>query len=144
MCHLDLVPFATLEKWSYLPPSYRRALVDQGREAMAEFIRDSPLEFLILNGRSVVTEFEAFARVELDSFVRSDWSLPRRDGSQVDGVLYTGVISNLGTIEFERPVHIIGYNHNLQSSFGVTSAAMRAIGEYVGERIASATTYQAS
>lgn len=143
MCHLDLVPFATSVKWGYLPPAYRRALVDEGREAMAEFIRDSPLEFLILNGRSVVTEFEAFAGVELHAVVRDEWSLPRRDGSQVDGVLYTGKIDKLGSIDFERPVQVIGYNHNLQSSFGVTSAAMRAIGEYVGEQIASATTYQA-
>lgn len=143
MCHLDLVPFATSEKWSYLSPAYRRALVAQGREAMAEFIRDSPLQFLILNGRSVVTEFEAFAGVELDAVVKDEWSLPRRDGSQVHGVLYTGQIDRLGSVEFERPVQVIGYNHNLQSSFGVTSAAMRAIGEYVGEQVASATTYQA-
>ncbi len=143
MCHLDLVPFATSEKWAYLPPANRRALVDQGREAMAELIRDSPLEFLILNGRSVVTEFETFAGVRLDAHLRDDWSLPRRDGSQVEGMLYTGQIDRLGSIEFERSVQVIGYNHNLQSSFGVTSTAMRAIGEYVGDQIASATNSKA-
>lgn len=143
MCHLDLVPFATSKKWGFLPPACRRALVDQGREAMAEFIRDSPLEFLVLNGRSVVAEFEAFAGVELTAAVRDEWSLPRRDGNRVDGMLYTGQIDRLGSTELERPVQVIGYNHNLQSSFGVTSAAMRAIGEYIGEQIASATTYQA-
>lgn len=142
MCHLDLVPFATSEKWGYLPPARRRALVDQGRETMAEFIRDSPLELLVLNGRSVVAEFEAFAGVELDAVVKDEWSLPRRDGNRVAGMLYTGQIDRLGSIELERPVQIIGYNHNLQSSFGVTTSAMRAIGEYVGEQIASATTYQ--
>jgi hypothetical protein len=143
MCHVDLVPFATSEKWGYLTPIYRRMLVDQGRVAMAEFIRESPLEFLILNGRSVVAEFEAFAGIQLDAVMKDEWSLPRRDGSQVDGVLYTGLIDQLGSIEFERPVQVIGYNHNLQSSFGVTTAAMRAIGEYVGDEIASATAYPA-
>lgn len=143
MCHLDIVPFATAEKWGYLPPRHRRSLLDQGREAMAEFIRDSPLEFLILNGRSVVKEFEAFADVELDSAVKDDWSLPRRGGARVDGILYAGQVERLGSVELERPIQVIGYNHNLQSSFGVTSAVMRAIGEYVGDQVASASTHQA-
>jgi hypothetical protein len=141
LCHLDLVPFATFVKWGSLPPLYRRALIDRGRHAMAELIRDSSLELLILNGRSVVTEFEAFAKIKLTAETRTSWSLPRRDGNSVSGVLFRGEVVKLGKVELERPVRIIGYNHNLQSSFGVTSSAMRSIGDFLGDQIAIAPTY---
>ena len=140
-CHLDLVPFATSIKWSLLPTHYRRALTDHGRTTMAEFIRDSPIEVLVLNGRSVVSEFESFAGDTLGVEDAPEWSLKRDGGKDVPGLLYSGEFSALGTVELERPIRVIGYNHNLQSSFGVTSNAIRAIGDYLGDQLAAAPHY---
>lgn len=140
-CHIDLVAFATTNKWGELGREAQRALVEQGRRAMAELIRDSPIRVLVLNGRSVVREFEAFADMQLAAKVEESWTLPRATGRGVPGVSYGGTISAIGDVHLEHPVTIFGYNHNLQSSFGVTSSVMRRIGDRVGETVAAAAAY---
>jgi hypothetical protein len=137
-CHLDLVAFATRTKWGVLERDVQRQLIEHGRRAMAEMIRDSSIQILVLNGRSVVREFESFASTELTAAEVPDWTLPRSSGKGIAGVAYRGAISSVGIIDLDRQVQIFGYNHNLQSSFGVTTAVMRRIGEQVGDAVASA------
>lgn len=132
-CHIDLVPFATKTKWGSLAEPLRRLLLSKGRPAMIDLIRDSQLEVLILNGRSVVNEFQRFSGVTLSRTPVESWSLPRRNGEAVPGYLCQGVLTSIDSVYLEREVTVIGYNHNLQSSFGVTSRVMQAIGEYVGD-----------
>lgn len=132
-CHLDLVPFATATKWGDLTPSERASLMDSSRSAMAELLRDSGISVLILNGMSVVRQFEALSGTVLDSSERQEWSLPRRDGSAVKGIAYSGSIRLLGNVPLGREIRVSGYNHNLQSSFGVTSTAMSAISLWLAE-----------
>jgi hypothetical protein len=138
-CHIDLVAFATRTKWGELDRDVQRELVEQGRRAMAEMIRDSPVGMLVLNGRSVVREFENFANTKLTATEVASWTLPRSSGRGVVGISYRGTISTIGDIDLDRQVTIFGYNHNLQSSFGVTSVVMRRIGEQVGNAVASAS-----
>ena len=139
-CHIDLVAFATANKWGELGREVQRDLVHQGRRAMAELIRDSPVNVLVLNGRAVVREFEQFADVALMATVVDDWTLPRASGKGVTGIAYSGMISAIAGVELDRAVTVVGYNHNLQSSFGVTSTVMRLIGDRVGELVATANT----
>ena len=54
------------------------------------------------------------------------WSLPRADGC-VRGEAYRGTIEFLGKNKLNRQIKILGYNHNIQSSFGVTNEAKNAI-----------------
>ncbi len=132
-CHIDLVPFATKAKWGSLTEPQRRRLLSKGRPAMIELIRDSPLEVLVLNGRSVVNEFEHFAGVTLRRTPEERWSLPRRNGKPVHGFFYHGLITSIDKVDLEREVTVIGYNHNLQSSFGVTSSVTQAMAERVAD-----------
>lgn len=138
-CHIDLVPFATWDKWGVLSSHLRRALLEQGRLTMAQLVHDSPIQIIVLNGRSVVEEFKGFAEVSLTAVLVEEWTLPRAAGGGVAGIMYEGVISSIADVELDREIVIIGYNHNLQSSFGVTTEVMRRIGERVGEAIVDAT-----
>lgn len=134
--HIDLVAFATGAKWGALSPALRNRLVARGRHTLAEIIRDSPIQVLVLNGRSVVNEFVASASVELSATQVEEWTLPRASGAGVRGVKYSGILASMAGIEFERPIRVIGFNHNLQSSFGVTRSVVHKIAQEVGECVA--------
>lgn len=132
-CHIDLVPYATSEKWGMLSGMERRTLLATSGEAIGRLIRDSDLQLLILNGRSVVTEFERMAVTQLMSKRRPDWDLPRASGPGISGYAYEGEISRIGGIELDAPLKVLGYNHNLQSSFGVTSLVIKRIARWIGD-----------
>jgi hypothetical protein len=132
-CHLDLVPFATSSKWGVLPGSERRALLDASCDLMGLYLRDSQVELLVLNGRSVVQSFERTAEVRLETRPIPDTSLPRSSGRHVDGVAYFGTVEVVGGIDLSRRIKVIGYNHNVQSSFGVTAHVLNQIRAWVGE-----------
>ncbi len=130
-CHVDLVPYATAEKWGVLSPNQRRRLLSAGRSAAGMFVRDSAIEILVLNGQSVVREFETVSGARLRSEVVPDWSLPRTGPRHVPGVAYWGYAHRIGDIDLGRRVRVVGYNHNLQSSYGVTAGVQRSIGDWV-------------
>lgn len=136
--HLDLVAYATGTKWGSLPPALRNRLIARGRRTLAEVIRDSPVEVLVLNGRSVVNEFVASAQVALLATPVPAWTLPRASGSGVGGIRYSGTLTSMAGVEFDRAVSVIGFNHNLQSSFGVTKTVVRRIAQEVGEAVGQA------
>ena len=138
-CHLDLVAYATSTKWGLLPSEVRDDLVRRGRSTIAELIRDSAVEVLVLNGRSVVSEFVSFADASLVAREVPGWTLPRSSGAGVLGIAYEGLIDTVGEVTLDRSIRVIGYNHNLQSSFGVTTKVMQRIGEWVGATVASTT-----
>lgn len=129
-CHLDLVPYATVSKWGALEASTRGSLLASSRNALGELLRDSRISTLILNGASVVREFEVLTGVALERSVRHEWTLPRASGSVV-GYGYSGRVARVGTAEIGRDVRVLGYNHNLQSSFGVTRSAKAAIASWI-------------
>lgn len=135
-CHLDLVPFATSVKWGALNKGTTRALVIEGVRTMAELLRDSSIGLIILNGRAVVSAFEALAETTLKASDVGDWTLPRKQGRGVQGSSYTGSIRSMAGVDFDHTIRVFGYNHNLQSSFGVTNQVVRRIGARVGEEIA--------
>jgi hypothetical protein len=136
-CHVDLVAFATRTKWGVLDGVVRRRLVNQGRRPMAELIRDSSIRTLVLNGRSVVREFEALARVELAASVVEEWTLPRANGRGVPGIAYSGRITSIANVQLGRQVSVLGFNHNLQSSYGVTTRVIQSIATRIGDEIAA-------
>jgi len=68
------------------------------------------------------------------------WSLPRTGGASVAGLSYSAVVDNVGGLRLDRKLLVLGYNHNLQSSFGVTTDVVRAIGEWVQEVSAEVST----
>jgi hypothetical protein len=129
--HLDLVPYATHVKWGALRQHQQRVLLRCGQDLLACLLRDSMVELLVLNGASVVREFEEVAGVNLTRALNPAWDLPRRGSERVRGVAYTGSVDHIGAVDLGRSITIAGFNHNLQSSFGVTKRAMEAIARWL-------------
>lgn len=135
-CHLDIVPWATSEKWGTLPPRTRDRLVHRAAGALVDMIIDSPLTLLVLNGQEVVRRFETLSGRPLSPRPAPGWNLPRRSGPPVQGIAFRDVLTSIGGFPLDRELLVLGYNHNVQSSFGVTNGARAAIGEWI------ATEYQ--
>jgi len=129
-CHLDLIPYATVDKWTNLLPSQRKTLLQATGDTLGLLLRDSPVNILILNGRTVVTHFQEMSGVRLAAEEIPEWSLPRVK-QNVPGIAYTGIIDSLSDISLGRNILVLGYNHNLQSSFGVTKIVINNIREWV-------------
>ena len=129
--HLDLVPYATQLKWGELRHDQRRALLLCGGDLLASLLRESSVELLVLNGASVVRQFEEVAQLKLTRQPNPAWDLPRRGADPVRGVAYTGSVERIGDVDLGRAIAVAGFNHNLQSSFGVTKRAIDAIASWV-------------
>jgi hypothetical protein len=138
-CHLDLIPFATDCKWTDLEASQRLRLLDVAGDSLALLLRNSPVKILIINGQSVVDHFQQLAGVRLDRQEMKSWSLPRQSGAGVTGVAYRGVVTALSGFPLGHKLLVLGYNHNLQSSFGVTNEVVDGIRRWIGMQAAGET-----
>jgi hypothetical protein len=131
-CHLDLIPFATTRKWTELKREQRSSLLRFAGDTLARVLRDTPVRVMVLNGASVVRQFEELAEVRLHRRRHENWTLPRRDEKGVCGVSYSGTVRTIAGAALSREILVLGFNHNLQSSFGVTSNVARAIRGWIG------------
>jgi hypothetical protein len=132
-CHLDLIPYATAIKWMDLDQRERAMLLDATADALGLLLRDSPVRIIILNGKTVVEQFQYISGAVLVRKEMPAWSLPRESGRHVGGFSYRGKIDHVADVRLNREVIVLGYNHNIQSSFGVTSEAIAAIRDWVAE-----------
>jgi hypothetical protein len=133
-CHLDVVPWATVGKWGTLSAASRRQLAARATQALADMIACSPLTMLVLNGKEVVGNFETLVGRRMHAQRVSAWDLPRRSGRDVPGLAYRDRISSIAQIPLDRELLVVGYNHNLQSSFGVTTAVRTGISEWITDQ----------
>ena len=133
-CHLDVVPFATSCKWGELTPEHRSRLFAISGDTLGRLVHDSPLQVLILNGSSVVAQFQSVSGTALSSVRQIGWELPRLKGRGVAGYAFHGTISTLAGVKLNRTVTVLGFNHNIQSSFGVTRGVKEAIRSWISKR----------
>ncbi len=133
-CHLDLVPFATINKWSSTHSSIRSRLLKNSKEAFASTVATSNLKVLILNGTSVINTFVELSGLALHRTQADGWKLRRGPSKAVNGWAYEGTISEIGGLDLGREIRIFGYNHNIQSSFGVTREARVSISDWLSEK----------
>lgn len=133
-CHLDLVPFATGEKWSSLTPDTRQGLLELGAQTLVKSIATSPVRVLVLNGATVVRTFERLVGEPLKVASMPGWTLGRDGSSPVQGFAYRGAVSELAGMDLGRELLVLGFNHNIQSSFGVTRGAVTSIGEWIARQ----------
>jgi len=131
-CHLDLIPFATMEKWTELTAQQHTLLLEIAGDTLGLMIRDSPIRILILNGNSVVKKFEGLSGTQLNPRRMPAWSLPRPSNKNVVGIAYKGIVDTLSGVHLGRKLLVLGYNHNIQSTFGITSRVISSIREWVG------------
>ena len=134
-CHLDLVPYATDRKWSKLTSVQHRSLFDIVPDnLLGLLLRDSPVRILILNGQAVVERFETIAGLCLKSWQMPAWSLSWSSHRPRPGRAYWGAVETLCGVELRKMVTILGYNHNLQGTFGMRSEVIDAIGNWISKR----------
>jgi hypothetical protein len=132
-CHLDLIPYATTCKWTELTAHQRSALLSLAGDALGFLLRDSPVRLLLLNGRTVINNLQQVAGVIFDKAEMCDWMLPRQSGAGVTGFAFRGTVTQLAGVNLGRSIVVLGYNHNIQSSFGVTAEVKMAIREWLSE-----------
>lgn len=135
-CHLDLIPYATACKWTDLSRKQKVGLLTIAGDTLGRLIQDSPISVLVLNGRSVVNQFEELSGTPLSRQLMPAWSLRRGKKLKVLGYAYEGTIRSLGGVEFGRAVRVLGYNHNIQSSFGVTNEVRASIRRWIARAAA--------
>ncbi len=133
-CHLDIIPYATWRKWGELSPVARASLLQRCRQALGTVVRNSPVKLLVLNGSSVVRCVEEMSGAKCEATDMPEWSL-RSGSGQVRGVAFQGTINELGGVELGRRVTVMGYNHNIQSSFGVTREVRASIRQWLGRTV---------
>ena len=135
LCHIDLVPYATSRKWTCLDSSSRKHLIDSSLPTLFEIINSSDIEVLVVNGTSVVQALEAFCGIPFERIPKPEWALRRRSSRDVPGWAIEGKLRTVGNRDFARTIKVLGYNHNLQSSFGVTRQARESIGHWLRSEI---------
>lgn len=131
-CHVDIVPYATVKKWSQLQQRERDFILDLSSDFFVKAIVESNIRLLILNGRTVVDHFEKITGVSLSSRHRSDWDLQRSTGD-VKGYAFEGVVTEMAGCKLGREIYVRGFNHNIQSSFGISRKLMNSISQWIGE-----------
>jgi hypothetical protein len=131
-CHVDLVPYATANKWGDLPVSEQTLLLNASSDVLGRLLYQSRLAVLILNGQSVVKTLQALTGLQLHATPMTTWALPRGARPPVTGVAYCGTINSIGGVPLSREIAVVGYNHNLQSSFGVTRHVISEIRQWLG------------
>lgn len=133
-CHLDLVPWATHKKWSFVEPATRRELLKTSAPYLGRILNASAIQVLVLNGQSVTNGLFKISEFERKVQRMKNWDLPRKASLGVPGYAYEGKITSIGGIRLRKTIHFLGYNHNLQSSFGVTKKIQDAIGNWVAQK----------
>jgi len=137
-CHVDLIPYATSRKWTELSASERSRLLTSSGDALGCLLRDSSIKVLVLNGASVVKGFQDAAGFRLDRQEIEAWSLARGSRGRVSGFSVRGVVDGLFGISLGRDVLVLGFNHNLQSSFGVNHEVVIAIRSWIAHSVREA------
>jgi len=130
-CHLDLIPYATKLKWSGLSSWQRTLLLEIAGDTLGRLLRESPVQILILNGKKVVDSLQQISDVNLQKKKIPSWTLPRKSGVGVEGHSFIGIIKEISGIKLKRNIKVLGFNHNIQSSFGVTNRIKASIRNWI-------------
>jgi len=131
ICHLDLVPFATSTKWGGLSTSEKKELIIISRDLFKSILRKNEFEYLILNGASVVNIFSEYFGVDYDIKEMTNWEIQRKS-TPVKGYSYQAVINIPSK---NNSIKILGFNHNIQSSYGISNSILSAMKDWLSEQI---------
>ena len=132
-CHIDLIPYATKAKWATLDPSQRAASLRLGGDSLRVLLAAASVQVVVLNGRGVVEHFTAITGCRLVKRQMPGWSLRRASGGCVPGFSYVGRTERLAGVPLDRRLLIVGFNHNIQSSYGVTREVVEGIRMWLSE-----------
>ena len=136
-CHLDLVPFATEQKWSELSSWQRNRLLELGAPTLVRTIEMSDVRVLVLNGASVIREFCKLSCIELMSQEMCNWRAPNSSAPSPQAArcfVFSATVDRIGQSKLNRNLLILGFNFNLQSSFGVTRRMTDELGRWLSSQ----------
>lgn len=135
LCHLDLVPYATNEKWINISTQEKLALLEESIDILGAILNCSNIKVLILNGQSVVNGLEKYSNSTFKKTAYPLLNMERKGDNVVRGYVYSGTIESVGTVRLKKEIKILGYNHNLQSSYGVSSRHSSELAKWIKQKI---------
>lgn len=113
-CHLDLVQWATDPVWSGLDSAETEALLKVDIPFLRQQLAQEGIRLLLLNGTGIVRAFKTHLGGDLKK-------LELADGGRAE--MFCG--------QANAKLTVVGWNINLQSSFGVSNAEITTIGQKV-------------
>ncbi len=134
-CHVDLVPFATKEKWASLHSKTQREMLEECGFSLAKIFESSELVCLVLNGTTVTKTLVDLCDVKLTKTYKPAWNLKRKSGKDVRGYSFEGKITHVQGRKLANSIDVLGFNHNLQSSYGVSAAVKSNISDWLVPKI---------
>ena len=129
-CHLDIIPYATRQKWGDLKAK-QNVLLTLAGDSLATLLRASSVRLVVLNGQAVVDHFREMAGIDFSRLWMPRWSLPRKPGSSMEGIAYRARIDSIEDLPFNRDILVLGYNYNIQRTPGVSRQTVGAIRDWV-------------
>jgi len=115
-CHLDLVQWATDPVWGGLEPITRETLLKSDIPFLRQQLTQENVRLLLLNGAGIMQAYEAHFGIHLER-------VPLPNGNRVR------ILRGRATAK----LLVIGWNINLQSSFGVSNSEIAMIGTQVSQ-----------
>jgi len=131
--HLDLVPYATTVKWAKLSSHQRGSLLEFAGDSLGLILRESPIRLLIVNGQGVINNLQKVSGVIFQREPKTKWALSRNGNKKVMGYSFKGVMKMISKIDLNKEVFVLGFSHNIQSSFGVTGKVRKEIQNWVSK-----------
>ncbi|MCL1673004.1 hypothetical protein [Elizabethkingia ursingii] len=129
MVHLDIVPVATINKWGGLSLSEKDILINGFGNYLEYLIKESHIEICILNGQGVVDNFQKVFGQLLYKRYFDKWNIKTKNKT-VKGKAYKAILKN-----GDKNILILGFNHNIQSSFGVSNDIIASIRVWLQQEI---------
>ena len=110
-CHLDLVQWATDPTWGRLEPTHKKTLLEADLPFLLKQLSQEHIGLLLLNGSGIARAYSEMLGCELtETVVTGKISLKLFSGWTAHGA------------------RVIGWNKNIQSSFGVSNDYIKAVG----------------
>lgn len=113
-CHLDFVQWSTDPVWRDLRPFEKELLIAADLPFLRQQIAQEHIQLLLLNGSGIAKQFSNRLGVQLSE----------TDAGLSEGKLFVG--------KSAEGVQVIGWNLNLQSSFGVSNAYIESVATAIG------------
>jgi hypothetical protein len=114
-CHLDLVQWATDPTWADLRAEHKKSLIDADLPFLRQQLSLGNIRLLLLNGSGIARAVREILDCDL-----------------VEKVIPGSVPLKLFVGHTSECVKVIGWNKNLQSSFGVSNEYIRAVAVATG------------
>ena len=118
-CHLHLVPFVTARSWGKLGARRRSVLLEATGDVFGQLLRDSSIRIVLINGRGAVDLFQRTVGIELRRQRLEAWDQYRMGMVHARGLAFWGRIDKVSGVDLGTEVLAVGFNYNLQTSFGL-------------------------